>query len=185
MIKVDDLTLTPATRVVERAGLPIALTATEFRLLEFLMRRNGRAASRSAIIEGVWGGESDVESNTVDAYVKLLRDKIDSGDRPRLIHTDAALRRGTGEARLLPIGFERSGLDRIDGHVVAREEPRRRSHKRSQPGARARRLAEAGDRRPNTVRASRVLNNSAASRDAPHTRPRGVVPAMRNLGPLR
>jgi DNA-binding response OmpR family regulator len=56
-------------------------------VLEFLMRRAGRAVSRSAVIEGVWGFEEDVESNTVDAYIKLLRDKIETGGRRRLIHT--------------------------------------------------------------------------------------------------
>jgi DNA-binding response OmpR family regulator len=86
-LTVDDLVLTPATRTVTRGGRPIALTLTEFRLLEFLMRRSGRAASRSSIIEGVWGQDADIESNTVDAYVKLVRSKIDVPPHRRLIHT--------------------------------------------------------------------------------------------------
>ena len=84
---VDDLTLEPASREVARAGRRISLTATEFRVLEFLMRRAGRAASRSAIIEAVWGFEEDIELNTVDAFIKLLRDKIDSGHDRKLIQT--------------------------------------------------------------------------------------------------
>jgi two-component system response regulator MprA len=87
MIQVDDLVLDPATREVARGGEAVGLTATEFRVLEFLMRRAGRAVSRSAVIEGVWGFEQDVESNTVDAYVKILRDKMEAGGRRRLIHT--------------------------------------------------------------------------------------------------
>jgi DNA-binding response OmpR family regulator len=63
------------------------LTATEYRLLEFLMRRVGHAVSRSAIIEGVWGFEEDVEANTVDAFIRHLREKIESGREPKLIHT--------------------------------------------------------------------------------------------------
>ena len=51
------------------------------------MRRAGRAASRSAIIEAVWGFERDVELNTVDAFIKLLRDKVDAGHQRKLIHT--------------------------------------------------------------------------------------------------
>ncbi len=51
------------------------------------MRRPGRAAARSAIIEAVWGFETDVENNTVDAYIKLLRDKVDGGPGRKLIHT--------------------------------------------------------------------------------------------------
>jgi len=86
-LQVDDLVLDPASRQVTRGGEDVPLTATEFRVLEFLMRRANRAVSRSAIIEGVWGFEEDVESNTVDAYIKLLRDKIESGGRRRLIHT--------------------------------------------------------------------------------------------------
>jgi two-component system OmpR family response regulator len=70
-----------------RAGLPLTLTATEYRLLEFLMRRAGHAVSRSAIIEGVWGFEEDVEANTVDAYIKHLREKIDAGREHKLIQT--------------------------------------------------------------------------------------------------
>jgi two-component system response regulator MprA len=87
LLQVDDLTLDPATREVKRGADRINLTATEFRFLEHLMRRAGRVASRSAIIEAVWGFEEDVELNTVDAYIKLLRDKIDSGRARKLLHT--------------------------------------------------------------------------------------------------
>lgn len=87
VLEIDDLALDPASRQVLRGGRLVSLTATEFRVLEFLMRRAGRAASRSAIIEAVWGFEEDVEPNTVDAFIKLLRDKIDSGRDHKLIHT--------------------------------------------------------------------------------------------------
>ena len=86
-LQVDDLILDPAAREVTRAGQKINLTATEFRVLEFLLRRAGRAASRSAIIEAVWGFEEDIEPNTVDAFIKLLRDKIDTGRGRKLIQT--------------------------------------------------------------------------------------------------
>jgi two-component system response regulator MprA len=87
VLQVADLALDPASRLVTRAGRDISLTATEFRLLEFLMRRAGRASSRSSIIEAVWGFDEDVESNTVDAFIKLLRDKIDVPPCRKLIHT--------------------------------------------------------------------------------------------------
>ena len=87
VLQVSDLTLDPASHVVSRAGRKISITATEFRLLEFLMRRAGRAASRSAIIEAVWGFDEEVEPNTVDVYIKLLRDKIEMGGQEKLIHT--------------------------------------------------------------------------------------------------
>jgi two-component system response regulator MprA len=86
-LRVDDLTLDPASREVARGGRLLSLTPTEFRLLEFLMRRAGRAASRSSIIEAIWGFEEDIEDNTVDAFIKLLRDKIESEGGRKLIHT--------------------------------------------------------------------------------------------------
>jgi two-component system response regulator MprA len=87
VLQVSDLILDPAARQVSRANRTVPLTATEFRLLEFLMRRAGRAASRSAIIEAVWGFDDDVELNTVDVYIKLLREKVDSGHEERLLQT--------------------------------------------------------------------------------------------------
>jgi DNA-binding response OmpR family regulator len=87
LFRVGDLTLDPSTREVQRAGVQIELTSTEFRLLEFLMRRAGRSCSRSSIIDGVWGIDKDVESNTVDAFIRLLRVKVDTAGRSPLIHT--------------------------------------------------------------------------------------------------
>jgi len=86
-LRVADLLLDPATRQVTRGGKVLDLTITEFRLLEFLMRRTGRACSRAAIIDGVWGLEKDVMDNTVDAFIRLLRAKIDGAHRPALIQT--------------------------------------------------------------------------------------------------
>ena len=86
-LQVEDLILDPASREVNRGGIHIPLTATEYRVLEHLMRRIGRASSRSAIIEAVWGFDEDVEANTVDAYIKLLRQKIETGHPRKLIHT--------------------------------------------------------------------------------------------------
>jgi DNA-binding response OmpR family regulator len=82
-----DLRLDPAARRVWRGGAPVSLTATEFRLLEFLLRRSGRAVSRAALFEGVWGVNQVVETNTLDAFIKQLREKIDAGRPRRLIHT--------------------------------------------------------------------------------------------------
>ncbi len=86
-LQVSDLLLDPASHEVFRGGAPLTLTATEYRVLEFLMRRAGHAVSRSAIIEGVWGFEEEIEANTVDAFIRLLREKIDVGHECRLIQT--------------------------------------------------------------------------------------------------
>ncbi|MDA1234320.1 MAG: winged helix-turn-helix domain-containing protein, partial [Acidobacteria bacterium] len=56
-------------------------------LLELLMRRAGRVVPRDALIDIVWGGESDIEFNTVDAFISGLRRKLESNGQPRLIHT--------------------------------------------------------------------------------------------------
>lgn len=87
VLQVDDLILDPTSRAVSRGGMEVSLTATEFRFLEHLMRRAGRVASRASIIEAVWGFEQDVEFNTVDTYIKVLRDKVDHDRDSRLIHT--------------------------------------------------------------------------------------------------
>ena len=86
-LQVEDLVLDPASHEVTRAGRIIALTATEYRVLEFLMRRAGHALSRSAIIEGVWGFEEDIEANTVDVFIRLLREKVDAGAGRKVIQT--------------------------------------------------------------------------------------------------
>ncbi|HWW50453.1 MAG TPA: response regulator transcription factor [Verrucomicrobiae bacterium] len=86
-LEVADLALDPSTRQVFRGRHEIRLTPTEYRLLEFLMRRAGTVASRRAIVEAVWGLEADVEENTLDAFVRLLRSKVDQGHKLRLIQT--------------------------------------------------------------------------------------------------
>ena len=77
VLRVGDLTLDPATREVRRAGRPVVLTAKEFGLLEFFMRRPGEVLSRTRLIEHVWDFGYDGDSNVVDVYVGYLRRKID------------------------------------------------------------------------------------------------------------
>ena len=70
-----------------RGTQEIHLTATEYRLLEFMMRRPGRVLPRASIIEGVWGFNENIEDNTLEAFVSSLRNKIDRGFDQKLIHT--------------------------------------------------------------------------------------------------
>jgi DNA-binding response OmpR family regulator len=86
-LRVADLLLDPASREVFRGGATIKLTKTEFGLLEFLMRHPGQVITRKTLIEAVWGFEGDIESNTLDAFIGLLRRKIDRRGSPKLIHT--------------------------------------------------------------------------------------------------
>jgi DNA-binding response OmpR family regulator len=92
VLQVGDLILNPATHIVERDGEEISLSRTEFRLLEFLMRRAGRVVPRNTIVHSVWDASDDVEENTLDAFISLLRNKVDRDHRVKLIHTV----RGTG-----------------------------------------------------------------------------------------
>lgn len=85
--EIDDLVMDLATHQVFRGEREIQLTPTEYKLLEFLVRRTGRVASRQAIVEAVWGLESDVEENTLDAFVRLLRRKVDEQHDVKLIQT--------------------------------------------------------------------------------------------------
>jgi DNA-binding response OmpR family regulator len=87
ILSVGDLTLDPTTREVKRGATIVDLTHTEFRVLEFLMRRAGRACSRATIIDGVWGMEKDVQANAVDVFIRLVRAKLDAARRRPLIHT--------------------------------------------------------------------------------------------------
>lgn len=76
-LEVGDLRLDPATHSVERAGLPIDLTAREFAVLEFLMRRPGEVVSKAEILAGVWDFGFDGDPNIVEVYIRHLRNKVD------------------------------------------------------------------------------------------------------------
>jgi len=86
-LQVADLSLDPATRDVVRGERRITLTKTEFSLLERLMHRAGRVVSRQFLIESVWGYDREIETNTLDAFMHLLREKIDAPGEVKLIHT--------------------------------------------------------------------------------------------------
>lgn len=86
-LQAGDLVLDPGTWEVERSGKTVSLTRTEFALLETLMRNAGRVMTRPRMIEAVWGNEREVESNTLDVFIRQLRAKIDPPGRRKFIHT--------------------------------------------------------------------------------------------------
>ena len=86
MLEVGDLRLDPATRMAMRAGKSIHLSATEYSLLEFLMRNVGKTMPRSVILDHVWQYDFSGHDNVLDVYIGYLRNKIDKGYAP-LIHT--------------------------------------------------------------------------------------------------
>jgi DNA-binding response OmpR family regulator len=87
VLRIGDLNLNTITRLAERAGRRIDLSAREFRLLEFLMRSPGRVRTRMAIVEQVWDYDFDPGTNLVDVYVRRLREKVDAGFESKLLHT--------------------------------------------------------------------------------------------------
>ncbi len=87
VLAVGDLTLDPATREVRRGHAEIRLTPKEFALLEFFMRHPGEVLSRTRLIEHVWDFAFESDSNVVDVFVRLLRDKVDRPFGARSIET--------------------------------------------------------------------------------------------------
>ncbi len=91
ILRIADLELNTAEKAVYRQGHLINLTAKEFALLEFLMRRKGRVTSRAEISEHVWDLNFDTGTNVVDVYINFLRKKIDKNFEPKLIHTKSGM----------------------------------------------------------------------------------------------
>ena len=87
ILRLADLELDTSYKSVVRGSVPISLTAKEFALLEYLLRRSGRVASRHEIVENVWDVNFDIGTNVVDVYINFLRKKIDRNFEPKLIHT--------------------------------------------------------------------------------------------------
>jgi len=86
-LEAADVVLDPATAEVTRGGTLVALTRTEYMLLEYLMRRANHVLSRDSIIERVWGSGAEIEGNTLEAFIKSLRAKIDNDREIKLIQT--------------------------------------------------------------------------------------------------
>ena len=88
VLRVADLELDPATRRASRAGNSVALSATEYSLLEYLMRHMNRVLTRSQILDHVWQYDFQGQDNVLDVYISYLRHKLDNkGYEPKLIHT--------------------------------------------------------------------------------------------------
>jgi len=87
VVEFEDLVLDVNSYRAFRGGQEIYLSVTEFRLLELLVRNPGRVLSRCAILDALWGNRRDVGENTVEAFVRLLRKKMEDGTVKKLIHT--------------------------------------------------------------------------------------------------
>ena len=88
ILTAGDLSLDTVTYVVKRACKEISLTSKEFALLEYLLRNQGKPSNKETIISHVWDYNADILPNTVEVYMKYLRQKIDDPfDGPHLLHT--------------------------------------------------------------------------------------------------
>lgn len=87
LLSFEDITLDTSSKEVQRAGIPIILTAREFNLLELFLRNPNRLLSRQYIAENAWDINFDTGTNVIDVYVNFLRNKIEKGFNRKLIHT--------------------------------------------------------------------------------------------------
>lgn len=86
-ISIADLEINTASKTVTKAGRPVSLTATEYRLMEYLLKNRNKVLSRIQILENVWDIDFNMGTNVVDVYINYLRKKIDNGNGIKLVHT--------------------------------------------------------------------------------------------------
>ena len=96
-LRYADLVLDLGTREASRGGRSVALTRTEFAILECLMRASGRIVPRDGLIQEVWG-ERDVTYNNLEVFIGFLRGKVDREGEPSLIHTERGIGYGLRSA---------------------------------------------------------------------------------------
>ncbi len=87
VLRFQDVELVPNEREARRGGEPLELTAREYELLELFMRHPRQVLSREQILQEVWGFDFLGDSNLVDVRIKYLRDKLEAGERSRVIQT--------------------------------------------------------------------------------------------------
>lgn len=86
-IEIDGLCLEPAAVRVRAGDTVLALSPTEFRLLQFLMRNADRVVSRTRLLDGVWGDRVYIDQRTVDVHIRRLRLALAPSGHDRLIET--------------------------------------------------------------------------------------------------
>lgn len=91
IISIADLQLNLTAKSVKRNQHEITLTATEYRLLEYMAKNKSKILSRIDILENVWDIDFNLGTNVVDVYVNYLRKKIDKDASQKLIHTAVGL----------------------------------------------------------------------------------------------
>lgn len=87
IMRIGDLEVNPLLHEASRGGRKLSLTPREFRLLELLTRMSPQVVTRQTILEEIWGYNSQVSPNNLEAFVHLLRSKVDGPGIPKMIHT--------------------------------------------------------------------------------------------------
>lgn len=108
VLTAGSIRLDPAARRCWRGEEEVTLTAREFSLAEFMIRRKGQVVSRNIIAEHVWDSELDIDSNVIEVYIGYLRRKLDDGRTKGLIDTV----RGTGYRLMEPAEKESDATHR-------------------------------------------------------------------------
>ena len=87
VLRFADVELDTGTRMARRGKREINLSTTEYELLALFMRRPRQVLTRDIIMERVWGYDFEGESNVLEVYVGYLRNKLEAGGEPRILHT--------------------------------------------------------------------------------------------------
>lgn len=87
LLQLADLSVDISCRQVRRGSRSLVLTAREYALLVLLLEERGRVVSRDRILRDVWKDDQGSSSNVIEVYVRYLRQKLEEGGEPRLIHT--------------------------------------------------------------------------------------------------
>ena len=86
-LTVGDLMLDRINKMIEKAGVQVQLSPREFQILDLFVQNRGNVVSRDILLDRVWGMETEVSSNNIDAYIKFLRKKIESCNSQIIIQT--------------------------------------------------------------------------------------------------
>jgi len=87
ILQVGQFTLNRTAKVLSKNEQEIQLSPREFQIFDLLAQNLGMVVPRDVILDRIWGLESEVSSNNIDSYVKLLRKKLDLGEDKTMIHT--------------------------------------------------------------------------------------------------
>ena len=87
VVQVGEFTLNRTAKVLKKKDQVIQLSPREFQIFDLLAQNIGIVVPRDIILDRIWGLESEVSSNNIDSYVKLIRKKLELGDGKTMIHT--------------------------------------------------------------------------------------------------